>query len=590
MACLVLFVAITMPVSADPSSFRLLDWQPGDAVLNAAIARFFHLDLAKMPFLQNLPGGGMAIVNPGGTPAAVAYSPLPLAWSAETPDADTARAFTVRFQARGAGRASAAFVTERLEFTAGEAWTDHALTADLPGPVGPASLSFTSIGRDGRLEIRGVEIVRLPFRTVASALGDGVRIETTAAPPDGAQMEIDGRAAAFSAGEAVPPGPWAAQRGILEARRFATKLGVIHWRILDAAGSVLIAGGALRVAPPEDAPRTMGRVAIAPDGRLQVDGRPFFPLAIYGTGTPRHALATTRDAGLNVLILPASPELAAVVEEARRQGIEILAAGNVPPRPKDEARALVVPFRAHPVLGFAGVDEPDLNPAYAGGMGETYAAMRSAGAVPIYQSNHSPSKFATLGSEADILAPDPYPVSTVPRPLYTVAAWMDRARAVQPPGRSLWCIQQAFAEAPQWMRAPTPAELRASLWLALNHGARGNVFYAMHEILTPGAPNHEWDLRKSPLWEEIRRHSKDVHLLSTALLQGEGPIGLPARGPFDAALWRGATSLIAVVNVSDQEAAGRVFVGDERVATSGAWIEMKLPAYGVSLLRAGENR
>ncbi len=126
--------------------------------------------------------------------------------------------------------------------------------------------------------------------------------------------------------------------------------------------------------------------------------------------------------------------------------------------------------------------------------------------------------------------------------------------------------------------------MRASTWLALNHGATGIVYYAMKEILAPGMPKYEWDLRKTPLWDEIRRETAKIRKYQDILLSGAGPIAMATRGPIDAAAWQlEGRTLIAVVNLVDVPVEGYVNLGPLAggAAPRASWKRVSIPPFGV---------
>lgn len=629
--------------------FRIFDWLPVEAkAVWADLEKTFHLDREHLPALQQDDPGTMTLVNTGGAPAAIAYAPLRLDSLVTPPESGSQarprfQSVTLRFQARGEGetkplRAGVSFATRRLDFEVSPHWKSYALSASLPGPMGPDSIAISLRARKGRLEIRGLQLARAPFQAEAGVIMEmpsqdpwslGVHFRGTLVP--GLSLAMCPVAAA-NVDPSVPEGigsvPFAsAPRGqsvgpggtiSTEWTHFfplppaATAPGKgprgMRWWLLDADGRVALAGGEAWFADQPVAPRGPRRrdVSIATDGTLLVEGRRRLPLGLYTHEASEQAIADAASAGLDLVIMPPQGDVASLVAFARARGVEVILENSVPADKAAIPKAvedIVARYASLPLLAWTAIDEPDLKPAHAAVVGDVYRALAAADSRPVYQSNHSPSTFAHLGQAADILAVDPYPVATVPRPLATVGAWLDEARACVGtalpggvgPQRSVWLIQQAFAEAPLWTRPPTPAELRAMTWIGLNHGARGIVFYALHEILYPGSPDHKWDLRRTDLMAEIRREAKEIRSLEPYLLEGT-PVKVSTGGPLDATWWqRERGGLVSVVNLDDHTTRGwlrlRSDVPSVRMLPSGPTVdlvdgamEIEMAPYGVVLL------
>jgi len=588
----VLALALLTEVGAEQSPFQVFKWMPDkDPGLRQAVREFFRLDPAKLPYLEPLPEGGSRLVNPGGAPAATAYTGVLAGLSRKAgPLADTSIVYTLRFDARaprGAAPASALFLTERRDFTATVTWESHAITAQLPGPGGEGVAAFTLRAREGALDVRNVEIIPLRFSAHAERREGALRVVARGRLAADLQLEVRAgekvNRSAFGIGAVRVDDPL----GPAHARTVPVAAGLVaEWRILDAAGTPMFVGAPVSFAAPPP----------------PVGGLKGFPLGLYTHETSVSAVKAAQSVGLNLVLFAPHPvageNLEEIVVDARHLGVDVILETGFPTEAADlpaVARELLEPYKNIPFFGWAPIDEPDQKPAFRGILADIRAALKNADGRPIYQANHSPDSFSTLGAQSDILAIDPYPFSAIPRPIYTVAAWMDRARFALPVGHPVWYIQQAFAEAPFWPTPPTPAQMRASTWLALNHGARGVVWYAMHEILNPDSRDQRWTLRDTDLWPEIARETGEIRAAENWLLRPEGPTSLPTRGSLDAALWRdGKRTFVCVVNISGDEAVGWIYFGDHPprlVACTGSdatpqeirygWMQLNLPAHGV---------
>lgn len=344
---------------------------------------------------------------------------------------------------------------------------------------------------------------------------------------------------------------------------------------------------------------------------MQVKSKPFFPIGLYLHENSPQAIEDAAKAGMNLVLMPPASENKETRERvalSRKLGLQVILETEVAPgTPKEiEANAdkVVSRFKDLPLLAWTGVDEPDLKPAYKNVLSTIHAEMARHDGRPLYQANHTPQSFWTAGTACDILAVDPYPLSAIPRPITTVGEWIDEAREAVGPGHAVWLVQQAFAEAPLWPKAPTPEQLHAMTWIALNHGAQGIVYYTLHEILDPAARDNDfkWDLRRTPLWAEISREAKEMSALQRFLLRPQSREKLFAlRGTIDGNAWVDdkGTALVALVNVTDStsDAQLRIPVDHLRIYPEGpeifpqeGTIGVRLPPYGVLLLTGRARR
>lgn len=611
-ACAILFVilACTVNSSAEGMKFRLFDWLTGnDPALHKQMIEFFKLDPARFPKLQQLPGGGLQLENPGGAPSAIAYAPLEL----EKPGLWTMR-FDARCGGEGvSGRATASFSSARLDFTATSDWAQHALSVRVPGPMGPSTVAFTLHGRHGRLDIRGVELVNVPFDARVGRFNGELRLQLIG------QLPTDGNLVWQSGEETgtvrLSRLPWKMEGGIPSAH-LQEPSGIFYdWTVTAGEPArVVLVGNRVRLTPVpavRRGPMTYA-VTIRDDGAMLVQGRPFLPMGLYLHATDVAAVEEAARAGLNLLLIPTGTvshsdgrdaQTQQLVTLARKLGLQVIVETGVPA----EADAITTAVHRNvslygqlPLMAWTAVDEPDLKAAYAQTLPQIYAAMAAADGRPLYQANHTPQSFWTAGAACDILAVDPYPLSAITRPISTVGQWIDEARAAVGVGHSVWCVQQAFVEAPFWPTPPTPEQLHAMTWIALNHGALGIVYYAMREVLDPDATDFQWDLRRTPLWDEITRETAEVHGLETFLLQPGARSRIPAGASIDASMWVAGNGevLISLVNLSDRESEVllnlpasdlnrlHILPHGPTVAPHNGTLALRLPPYGVILLKS----
>jgi hypothetical protein len=114
----------------------------------------------------------------------------------------------------------------------------------------------------------------------------------------------------------------------------------------------------------------------------------------------------------------------------------------------------------------------------------------------------------------DIVGVDPYPIDN--NPITLVSQMADAANKA---GKPLWLVPQIFS----WRdypgdpagrdltgRPPTRDEMRAMTYLAINHGAKGLIYYSYFNILD------DKDYKRR--WEEIKEIASEIDRLRPVLL------------------------------------------------------------------------
>lgn len=583
---LLLTIILFAPAKGVELDFQLMDWQPSQSqAVNAEIARRYGLDFKRLPTLKNTPGG-LVLSNPGGAPSALAYAAVSMAEGS----------FTLKFKARADARrpAQVRFATSRLDFVATPEWAEHALTSDAPGPLGPSGVAFALKSRQGTLEIKDLTIIRTGFRIRAQTVPElviagtdgatlvGILVQVQGEVPEGLQMEF----------RVVPVGSWrdpalgptepvavvsqreGDQQVDLQWLRYLPlgltpqttvfvrepeAASLVRWRVVDARGQVILAGGDTRVGRPPALPEGPARrqVSFGEDGVLNLAGRKTFPVGLVLKDATVADLKAVQSLGLNLVQCQKLKDPQAFVPAAVKAGIQVILPAGLTAEGKDFpalAREQAAKFGALPFLAWSLVEQPDQRPEYLPLLGKQYDALHAADARPVFQLNHTPASLGLLGEYADVIALDPFPLSDVPSPVSTVGAWLDTARLTMPQGKALWYVNQAFAQPPTWTRPPAYEQLRCMDWLAINHGAKG-ILYA---YLKDG----DWNLMDSPLAEAIRRQASEFSALEP-FLTGDGPVGVELEGPVDAAMFRDSKgrALLSVVNVSDLPTSGELSLG-----------------------------
>jgi len=199
----------------------------------------------------------------------------------------------------------------------------------------------------------------------------------------------------------------------------------------------------------------------------------FFPIGLYDV--PESALPAVAAAGFNLIVN--GDNTPSYLDRAEAGGMRV-----IPYIRLDNMAADAERFRDEPrVFAWYLYDEPDLN----GMPPRTYKRLaRKLRKLdpdrPIFLTVLSPARYDEYVAPCDILAPNPYPIiheESERNELRWVGVAVDAAREAAG-RRPVWAVVQAFHGPPIWRRNPTPDELRAMVFLALNHGANGIVYFS----------------------------------------------------------------------------------------------------------------
>ena len=305
----------------------------------------------------------------------------------------------------------------------------------------------------------------------------------------------------------------------------------VFGRLQDAGGGTMaVRETAFTVlALPEE-----GReVWVDDEGRLCIDGTPFFPVMtshafgadVMGRMNARLAedglppmdeqriCEALCELGLNAVQGP--PHDRRYLDLARDAGLYVISEQITGfDTPLERIATSVHRLRGHPaLLAYYGIDEVTQ---------VRRRQSREAGIVvraldpyhPYLTSLCVPSEAGWLSEEHDILMPDSYPVDT--HPLTQVASMMDATRACLRRPAPLWFFVQGWAHTG---RMPTDAEIRVMAYLALNHGARGlNLFSFCNRFRQAPDKGALTGFARDPFWAGWRRVARETRALADVWL------------------------------------------------------------------------
>jgi hypothetical protein len=232
----------------------------------------------------------------------------------------------------------------------------------------------------------------------------------------------------------------------------------------------------------------------------------FFPIGLYDV--PEDALPEIAASGFNTVVNGGKD--ASYLARAEAVGLRVIPYIDTVHMKADVGNAA----REWTLFAWYLFDEPDLNGLSPGEYMALAKLLRAAErARPIFLTVFSPEKYSDYVGGCDVLGVDPYPIEHREpelNDLRRVGRWVDAARSAGGP-KPVWAILQAFFAEPNWPRNPTPQELRAMVFMALNHGASGIVFFSYK---SGGRPITQ----QTQLFAAIEWVAGEVNALHAALL------------------------------------------------------------------------
>lgn len=237
----------------------------------------------------------------------------------------------------------------------------------------------------------------------------------------------------------------------------------------------------------------------------------FFPIGLYDV--PEDALHEIAAAGFNLVVNGRTDT--GYLRRASAASLKVIPYINTKQIARDVKRVGNNPT----VPAWYLWDEPDLNKLAPDDYRALAKNLRAQDHTrPIYLTVWAPSRYEDYVDACDIFAPNPYPIQhleAAENRLRIVSRTVDLARAAAD-NRPVWAILQTFWAEPHWPRNPTPEELRAMVFLALNHGADGIIYFSYKSGDRPLTQHHS-------LFAEIKRINGQIHALRGALLKRPVP-------------------------------------------------------------------
>jgi len=251
-------------------------------------------------------------------------------------------------------------------------------------------------------------------------------------------------------------------------------------------------------------------------GAFRVNGKPFFPIALYDAPLDDRTLRELRDFGFNVLACDAK-SCAALPAKG------FYGASHADKKIGDLSGVLMSVGVDSPALYF----KKDLLKQVAEANAKTSAAVPRRpimNAIGYWEDEPAgvvkgklPSKavYEDLVAAIDVSAPYLYPVPY--QPISSVGDAVARARRASAGKKPVLPVLQIFV----WEvkdRYPTPAELRSMAFLALVEGAHGIGYYSYGSVT--GRPKTTIALAQPELWKSVKKLNYDIANIGPRLLSG----------------------------------------------------------------------
>jgi hypothetical protein len=251
-------------------------------------------------------------------------------------------------------------------------------------------------------------------------------------------------------------------------------------------------------------------------GAFRVNGKPFFPIALYDAPLDDQTLRELREFGFNVLAcdakscpsLPAKGFYGMVHADKKMDDLTgtFLGVGADSPALIFRKDLIKQVAEANAKTRAAVPGRPIMN---AIGYWENEPAGVVAGKLP------SKAMYEDLVAAIDVSAPYLYPVPY--QPVSSVGDAVRRARKASDGKKPLLPVLQLFV----WDakdRYPTPAELRCMAFLALVEGAHGIGYYSYGSVT--GKPKTTIAAVQPELWKSVKKLNLDIADFGPRLLSG----------------------------------------------------------------------
>ncbi len=265
--------------------------------------------------------------------------------------------------------------------------------------------------------------------------------------------------------------------------------------------------------------------------RFILNGKPFFPLGLYVVQCTNGSYSAELDEiknspfdtlmnyAVNTCGTDATPtQINDYLDELQSRGLKLIfSLKDYVGHGQDDIDTIthkVNSFIGHPAIISWYVND-ERSPEYLPGLKAGYEKIRELDINhPVWSVHWNTNWLIQEAHTTDIVGVDPYPIDN--NPITLVSRMADAANKA---GKPLWLVPQIFA----WSdyrgdkagrdrtgRPPTKAEMRAMTYLAVNHGAKGLIYYSYFNI----RDDKDYKTR----WQQIKEIVGEIDSLRPVIL------------------------------------------------------------------------
>ena len=325
-------------------------------------------------------------------------------------------------------------------------------------------------------------------------------------------------------------------------RTWAPKLHKVQVVAKDWVGNVHTAEKRFWIGTRPDVPQA----ELRDDGTVLIDGKPFFPIGIYGVKPcPANgqdwdnAMKGLKEAGFNVVQTYSTPR-AKFLDAAAKAGLKVI---NRPRMPEDRE---FESYRSRPEILAWYLGDDTSGHCTPMVLRDRMDAMKGAdGRRLTCQADGTSSVYRDYAAGTDIFIPEIYPIrggdaqnvrDGMARVSNNLRLARKSAREAGLTTRSVWALMQQFKGWTNWKRFPTKDELFCSSFSALASGANGIMWYTYSggpskfnkNVMNYGA------IDDPERWAELKELVSRINEIKGVLLErtpADQPVVTVKRGP-----------------------------------------------------------